>query len=98
MQRQGFVGGSAEFRIRVTGGVLLVAHLLHAHDRDPDGGSSAHSIDRALEILAGAPERFRGLVTHEFALEDHPEALRVAFARGEERAIKVVFRPGAARR
>ncbi|MFF7308601.1 VanZ family protein [Streptomyces sp. NPDC008137] len=27
MQRQGSVGGSAEFRIRVTGGVLLVAHL-----------------------------------------------------------------------
>ncbi|MGI5428235.1 VanZ family protein [Streptomyces sp. CA-179760] len=27
MQRQGSIGGSAEFRIRVTGGVLLVAHL-----------------------------------------------------------------------
>ncbi|MFI2643029.1 VanZ family protein [Streptomyces sp. NPDC018610] len=27
MQRQGSVGGSAVFRVRVTGGVLLVAHL-----------------------------------------------------------------------
>ncbi|MEV7792580.1 VanZ family protein [Streptomyces sp. NPDC087512] len=27
MQRQGFIGGSAALRIRVTGGVLLVAHL-----------------------------------------------------------------------
>ncbi|GHA07379.1 VanZ family protein [Streptomyces purpurascens] len=27
MQRHGSIGGSAEFRIRVTGGVLLVAHL-----------------------------------------------------------------------
>ncbi|MEU1848103.1 VanZ family protein [Streptomyces sp. NPDC019990] len=27
MQRQGSIGGSAVFRIRVTGGVLLVAHL-----------------------------------------------------------------------
>ncbi|KUN85844.1 hypothetical protein AQJ66_12900 [Streptomyces bungoensis] len=27
MQRQGFIGGSAAIRIRVTGGVLLVAHL-----------------------------------------------------------------------
>ncbi|MGA5894162.1 VanZ family protein [Streptomyces venetus] len=27
MQRQGSIGGSAAFRIRVTGGVLLVAHL-----------------------------------------------------------------------
>jgi hypothetical protein len=27
VQRQGSIGGSAEFRIRVTGGVLLVAHL-----------------------------------------------------------------------
>ncbi|MFJ5776851.1 VanZ family protein [Streptomyces sp. NPDC093094] len=28
MQRQGSMGGSAAFRIRVTGGVLLVAHLV----------------------------------------------------------------------
>ncbi|GGY02164.1 VanZ family protein [Streptomyces djakartensis] len=28
MQRQGSIGGSAAFRIRVTGGVLLVAHLV----------------------------------------------------------------------
>ncbi|WP_320780381.1 VanZ family protein [Streptomyces sp. CRN 30] len=28
MQRQGFFGGSAAIRIRVTGGVLLVAHLV----------------------------------------------------------------------
>ncbi|MGP2440907.1 VanZ family protein [Streptomyces sp. JW3] len=28
MQRQGFIGGSAALRIRVTGGVLLVAHLV----------------------------------------------------------------------
>ncbi|MGW2523988.1 VanZ family protein [Streptomyces sp. NPDC001617] len=27
MQREGFIGGSAAIRIRVTGGVLLVAHL-----------------------------------------------------------------------
>ncbi|OXS33529.1 VanZ family protein [Streptomyces sp. XY006] len=27
MQRQGSIGGSAAFRVRVTGGVLLVAHL-----------------------------------------------------------------------
>ena len=28
VQRQGFVGGSAEIRVRVAGGVLLVAHLV----------------------------------------------------------------------
>ena len=74
--------------------VALVGSVFHARDPGALGGDAIHSIDRAIEVLAANPDRFRRLVTHEFALEDHREALRVAYARGEERAIKVVFRPG----
>lgn len=73
--------------------VTVVGGVFHATDADPHGGARAHSTDRALALLAGAAARFAPVVTHEFALEDHAEALATAYNRGERRAIKVVFRP-----
>lgn len=73
--------------------VALVGGVFHARDRGANDGDVAHSVDRAIAVLAAAPDRFRRLVTHEFPLEDHREAFRTAYARGDERAIKVVLRP-----
>jgi threonine dehydrogenase-like Zn-dependent dehydrogenase len=72
--------------------VALVGGLFHASDPGPHDGRIAHSIDRALEILAAGAPRFERLVTHEFRLEEYREALDTAYSRGAARAIKVVFR------
>ena len=69
----------------------LVGAWNHSHGDHPTRGSQ-HSIDLALEILAGGglPE---STVTHAFPLEDLREAVATAIDKTNSHAIKVVFRP-----
>jgi threonine dehydrogenase-like Zn-dependent dehydrogenase len=57
------------------------------------GGPDRHSVDRALDVLAAGFLPDDVVVTHEFALEDHREAVEAAIDRANSHAIKVVFRP-----
>lgn len=61
------------------------------------GGPTRHSIERAVEVLAAdlLPADLLpadAVITHEFALEDHRDAIRSALDR-RAGAMKVVFRP-----
>jgi len=60
----------------------------------PWQGESLHPYAVLLPKLADGTLSFRDLVTHRFALEDYPAALRAVARRGPTGAIKVVFRPG----
>ncbi len=71
----------------------LVGAVRHSTDPDVPGGVSRHSIDRALEILASGSLPHDQLITHEFALGEYRDAIRVALDRQGSRSIKVVFRP-----
>ena len=57
-----------------------------------DGAPTAHSIARALEILAAGYLPSDAVITHEFPLEAHRDAIGTARDR-RAGAIKVVFRP-----
>jgi threonine dehydrogenase-like Zn-dependent dehydrogenase len=57
-----------------------------------DGAPTAHSIARALEILAAGSLPPEAVITHEFALEAHRDAIATPRDR-QAGAIKVVFRP-----
>ena len=59
------------------------------------GGPDRHSVDRALDVLAAGLLPPDVVVTHEFPLERHREAVETAIDRGGSHAIKVVFRPAA---
>lgn len=71
----------------------FVGALNHAPDPGPHGGSSAHSIDRAIKILAKTGFPADALVTHEFPLADFRRGVETALERGANRVIKVVLRP-----
>jgi threonine dehydrogenase-like Zn-dependent dehydrogenase len=73
----------------------LVGAWNHSHGVHPARGAH-HSIDLALEVLAagGLPA---SVVTHSFALEDVREAVTTAIDKRNSHAVKVVFRPDAAR-
>lgn len=60
----------------------------------PAGGPDRHSIDRALDILAGGLLPDDVVVTHEFALATCRQAIATALDRTGTGSIKVVFRPG----
>jgi threonine dehydrogenase-like Zn-dependent dehydrogenase len=73
----------------------VVGAINHSHDPGRGGAPSRHSEERALDILAAGALPHEVVVTHEFALEDHREAVRTAADRASG-AIKVVFRPNQA--
>jgi len=73
--------------------LVLVGSVNHASDAGPHGGSAAHSIDRALEIIAEGAFPAEVLVTHECPLADFRRGVETALDRASSRAIKVVLRP-----
>jgi L-iditol 2-dehydrogenase len=72
--------------------LALVGAINHSVDAGPHRGPSNHSVARALGILAAGGLSDEVVVTHEFALEDHRQAIATAIDR-RAGSIKVVFRP-----
>jgi len=70
----------------------FVGAARHSTDPGLDGALTAHSIARALEILADGYLPSDAVITHEFPLEGHRDAIATARDR-RAGAIKVVFRP-----
>jgi threonine dehydrogenase-like Zn-dependent dehydrogenase len=70
----------------------LVGAVRHSTDPGVGGAPSRHSIARAVEILADGVLPAEAVITHEFGLADHREAIRTALDR-RAGALKVVFRP-----
>jgi len=70
----------------------FVGAARHSTDPGLDGAPSAHSIARALEILDAGYLPSDAVITHEFPLEAHRDAIATARDR-RAGAIKVVFRP-----
>jgi L-iditol 2-dehydrogenase len=73
--------------------LAFVGSLNHAADPGPHGGSTAHSIDRALKIIAKGGFPADALITHEFPLADFRRAIEAGLDRSNSRAIKIVLRP-----
>lgn len=73
--------------------LAFVGALNHAADPGPHGGSTAHSIDRALKIIAKTGFPAEALVTHEFPLADFRRGIETGLDRATSRAIKIVLRP-----
>jgi threonine dehydrogenase-like Zn-dependent dehydrogenase len=73
--------------------IALVGAVNHAPDAGPHGGSTAHSLDRALKILARPGFPVDALVTHEVPLGEFRRGVETALDRAESGAIKVVLRP-----
>jgi threonine dehydrogenase-like Zn-dependent dehydrogenase len=70
----------------------LVGAINHSFDPGPGGGPARHSVERAVEVLAGGGLPHEAVVTHEFGLEDFRTAVETAIDR-RAGAIKIVFRP-----
>ena len=70
----------------------FVGAARHSTDPGLDGAPRAHSIARALEILDAGHLPSHAVITHEFPLEAHSDAIATARDR-KSGAIKVVFRP-----
>jgi L-iditol 2-dehydrogenase len=73
--------------------IALVGAVNHASDAGPHGGSTAHSVDRALKIVAKGAFPADALVTHEFPLADFRRGVETALDHTTSKAIKVVLRP-----
>jgi L-iditol 2-dehydrogenase len=73
--------------------LAFVGALNHAADPGPHGGSTAHSIDRALKIVAKTGFPADALVTHELPLADFRRGIETGLDRASSRAIKIVLRP-----
>lgn len=71
----------------------VVGAVRHSTDPDVGGTPLRHSIARAVEILAAGLLPHETVITHEFGLADHRDAIRTALDR-RAGALKVVFRPG----
>jgi threonine dehydrogenase-like Zn-dependent dehydrogenase len=63
------------------------------HNVDVGPGGDAHSVDRALEVLAAGGLPHEVVVTHEYPLVAVRDAVTAATDKRASRAIKVVFRP-----
>jgi threonine dehydrogenase-like Zn-dependent dehydrogenase len=63
------------------------------HNVDVGPGGDAHSVDRALEVLAAGGLPHEVVVTHEYPLVAVRDAVTAATDERASRAIKVVFRP-----
>lgn len=72
----------------------IVGAARHSVDPGLAGAPSAHSIARALEILAAGGLPHEAVITHEYPLTAAREAIATALDR-KAGAIKVVFRPTA---
>lgn len=70
----------------------LVGAVRHSTDPGIRGAPSRHSIARAVEILADGLLPADPVITHEFPLDGHRDAIRTALDR-RAGALKVVFRP-----
>jgi threonine dehydrogenase-like Zn-dependent dehydrogenase len=70
----------------------LVGAVRHSTDPGLGGAPTRHSIERAVEILAGGYLPHDAVITHEFPLEGYRDAIHTALDR-KGGAIKVVFRP-----
>jgi len=70
----------------------FVGAARHSTDPGLDGAPSAHSIARAIEILDAGFLPSAAVITHEFPLEAHRDAITTARDR-KSGALKVVFRP-----
>jgi threonine dehydrogenase-like Zn-dependent dehydrogenase len=70
----------------------FVGAARHSTDPGLEGTPSAHSIARALEVLDAGYLPSDAVITHEFPLEAHRDAIATARDR-KSGAIKVVFRP-----
>ncbi|MGH9028898.1 MAG: zinc-binding dehydrogenase, partial [Acidimicrobiales bacterium] len=77
--------------------IALVGSIDHAVDSFSApglaGAPDRHSVDRALDIVAAGLIPDEVVVTHEFNLEDHRDAIATAIDRSGGHSIKVVFRP-----
>jgi threonine dehydrogenase-like Zn-dependent dehydrogenase len=73
----------------------IVGAVRHSTDPGLDGGPARSSVARAVEILAAGHLPAETVITHEFGLADHREAIRTALDR-RAGALKVVFRPSLA--
>jgi threonine dehydrogenase-like Zn-dependent dehydrogenase len=73
--------------------IAFVGALIHAPDPGPHGGAIAHSIDRAIKLVAKASFPGDALVTHEFPLADFRHGVETALERAANGVIKVVLRP-----
>lgn len=71
--------------------VALVGAVNHQVDSGP--GGDAHSVDRALAILAAGGLPHDVVVTHEYPLEAVRDAIDAAADKRSSRAVKVAFRP-----
>lgn len=71
----------------------VVGAVRHSTDPGLGGGPVRSSVARAVEILASGLLPADAVITHEFVLDDHREAIRTALDR-QAGALKVVFRPG----
>jgi threonine dehydrogenase-like Zn-dependent dehydrogenase len=62
---------------------------------EPYKGGKRHAFDLALQFLKQSadhdPERFPGLLTHTFRIEEYRKALESARRKGANRAVKVAF-------
>lgn len=72
--------------------LTLAGAFCHSNDPAAGGGPSAHSIDRALALMADGRFPAETLVTHRFALDDFRAAIETAGNRAAG-AIKVVLEP-----
>jgi len=70
----------------------LVGAVRHSTDPGLGGGPTRHSIERALEILAGGYLPHHAVISHEFPLDGYRDAITTALDR-KGGALKVVFRP-----
>ncbi|MGH7897960.1 MAG: zinc-dependent alcohol dehydrogenase [Candidatus Binatia bacterium] len=73
--------------------IALVGAVNHGPDPGPHGGLAAHSIDRALKVLAKGFLPPEVVITHEFPLAEFRRGVETALERGSSNAIKVVLRP-----
>jgi len=73
--------------------LAFIGAVIHSSDPGPHGGATAHSIDRALKILAKSSFPAATLITHEFPLADFRRGVETALERGANGVIKVVLRP-----
>lgn len=61
------------------------------HGREVHAGTEIDTFELAVDFLTEYGDRFRGLVTHRFPIEQYKEAFKVASKKGKYDAIKVVF-------
>jgi threonine dehydrogenase-like Zn-dependent dehydrogenase len=71
----------------------FVGALIHAADPGPHGGTTAHSVDRALKIIAKGGFPAEVLVTHDLPLAEFRRGVEAALDRASSKVIKVVLRP-----